>query len=890
MSRILVAVFVFGCGLVAAPGQTSISSLSPASVVAGGASFTLNVFGSGFGPLMPIQWNGATQATTFVSSTQLSCTIASSLVATAGTNNVRVRITAFPPSFTSTLVFTVSNPAPVLASLTPSTLTVGALGASLVLGGSGFIAASTIMCGTTPLSVSSFTATSITAFVPAVAISAAGNFAVTVSNPSPGGGTSGAQTLTVTNPTPAITSLNPAQVFAGSPSTTVTVNGSGFLALSVVRRNGVDLATTFVSATQLTAVVPAADMASANAATLTAFNPAPGGGSSAGATFSVVDHAVPTVSSVTPGTFVIPSASISVTVFGTGFDPSTVIRLDGVDRPTTFISASSVNASLSAALLSPAGPHSVTAFNPAPGGGLSNAVSISSLNPIPVASFLSTSIVVGGLPENIAVFGSAFVSSSVVRVGGVPVPTTFVTSSHLIAAIPGTALGNVGTVMVSVQTPAPGGGTSASLPLTVTGHAAPSIATLSPATITANFTGGAITVIGVGFDVFSSVLIDGAPCPTTFQGASQLAVAIPASMMGVPRVATASVVNPAPGGGTSNTATFTIAAPVPVLGAITPSSLLGGQAAAAMTLAGSGFLPVSAVFVDDAPLPTTSVTASSIQITLPASFMTASGLRSFRVVNPGPGGGASVSGIVSVFGPAITSVSPATIPPLTSGAPPVQFTLTGLFPQPVSLVRANGVALPSTWVNAATMTCSVDASFAPALALGGFALTVEQQLVGLGPTCSNAVAVAVAVGSAGSPDNAGSVTVVPRPAAPNEEFFLRVETPVVGQPTTIVADFTQTTSIPLSFAPGFDVVAGVFFGTPFPLVDGLGLFGPPSASVLRADNMTGQGVPGPRGVFDLRGLVAPPVPFGISFQLQAIYLDPSQPLGFNVTHVNPQSL
>jgi hypothetical protein len=60
----------------------------------------------------------------------------------------------------------------------------------------------------------------------------------------------------------------------------LTVNGTGFTSGSVVNWNGSGLATTFVSGSQLTAIVPAVDIASASTAWVTVVNPAPGGGTS----------------------------------------------------------------------------------------------------------------------------------------------------------------------------------------------------------------------------------------------------------------------------------------------------------------------------------------------------------------------------------------------------------------------------------------------------------------------------------------------------------------------------------------------------------------------------------------------------------------------------------
>jgi hypothetical protein len=90
------------------------------------------------------------------------------------------------------------------------------------------------------------------------------------------------------NPIPSISTLSPASAVAGGPAFTLTVNGSGFVSGSVVRWNGSDRTTTFVSSTQLTAAIPASDIAVAGTAQVTVFNPAPGGGTSNAQTFTIV--------------------------------------------------------------------------------------------------------------------------------------------------------------------------------------------------------------------------------------------------------------------------------------------------------------------------------------------------------------------------------------------------------------------------------------------------------------------------------------------------------------------------------------------------------------------------------------------------------------------------
>lgn len=88
-------------------------------------------------------------------------------------------------------------------------------------------------------------------------------------------------------PTPAATSLSPAAVIAGDPGFALTVNGSGFVYGSVVRWSGSDRPTTFVSASKLTAAIPATDITSAGTASVTVFTPSPGGGTSGGLTLNI---------------------------------------------------------------------------------------------------------------------------------------------------------------------------------------------------------------------------------------------------------------------------------------------------------------------------------------------------------------------------------------------------------------------------------------------------------------------------------------------------------------------------------------------------------------------------------------------------------------------------
>ena len=81
----------------------------------------------------------------------------------------------------------------------------------------------------------------------------------------------------------------------GGGDFTLTLNGTGFVSNSVVNWNGTPLATQFVSGSQLTATVPAANIATASTANVTVVNPAPGGTSNTAfftATYNTGSYAI----------------------------------------------------------------------------------------------------------------------------------------------------------------------------------------------------------------------------------------------------------------------------------------------------------------------------------------------------------------------------------------------------------------------------------------------------------------------------------------------------------------------------------------------------------------------------------------------------------------------
>jgi hypothetical protein len=189
-----------------------------------------------------------------------------------------------------------SNPVPSLSSISPNSVQAGGAATSITVSGSNFISSSSVEWNGIALATTYVSTTSLTAQVPASDLQSAGSATITVVNPGPGGGSSSGTLFTITaapNPVPSLSSVTPNSVQAGSAATSITVSGSSFVTLSSVEWNGFALATNYVSSTSLTAQVPASYLLNTGSVTITVVNPAPGGGSSNGTSFTITAATAP---------------------------------------------------------------------------------------------------------------------------------------------------------------------------------------------------------------------------------------------------------------------------------------------------------------------------------------------------------------------------------------------------------------------------------------------------------------------------------------------------------------------------------------------------------------------------------------------------------------------
>src|SRR5262249_245372 len=143
------------------------------------------ISGSGFGPGSVAQWNGSALTTTFVSATQLTASVPTTLITAPGTVTVTVLFGGVTSNRAS---FTVMPPNPVITSLNPSTVTVGSGAFTLSINGTGFVPGAIAQMGNTTLPTTFVSTTQLTSLVPANLVSSVGSLLVEVRNP--GGGNS----------------------------------------------------------------------------------------------------------------------------------------------------------------------------------------------------------------------------------------------------------------------------------------------------------------------------------------------------------------------------------------------------------------------------------------------------------------------------------------------------------------------------------------------------------------------------------------------------------------------------------------------------------------------------------------------------------------------------
>jgi len=186
---------------------------------------------------------------------------------------------------------------------------------------------------------------------------------------------------------------------------------------------------------------------------------------------STTPNPLPVLTSITPTSVARTQSTVTVTATGSNFVPGSRIQNNNSNRVTTYVNSTKLTALLDANDIdSNFGAINIGVFTPGPGGGTSQQLPITVLNPVPTISSISPNVVsAGGLSFILTVKGTGFeVGNSAVYWNGQPLLySTFIDHNTLLEQISYGTISAAGTAQITVQTSKPGGGTSNAVPLTI---------------------------------------------------------------------------------------------------------------------------------------------------------------------------------------------------------------------------------------------------------------------------------------------------------------------------------------------------------------------------------------------------------------------------------------
>ncbi len=448
-----------------------------------------------------------------------------------------------------------SGPAPVeIFSLTPASALAGGPSLVLTVSGSGFVSGSVVQWNGQALPTQYVSGTALTATVSAADIVTVGTASITVSNAAAGGPGSLAASFPINEgPSPALTALAPAAVPVGSGNFTLVVTGSNFTPESLVLWNGQPQPTTYDSSSQLSASIAGTELGAVATVAVTVMNDDAAGGVSNPETFNVLAlPPAPTLASITPTAIPSGSVNVTLTATGTNFTNTALIYIDGNAIPTTYVSATTLTATLPSTYLASQGELSITVADIASGDVPTGAQTLAV--PPALQSISPSSITADSAAFTLTVNGTQFSAATVVYWNGTALPTTFLNStSQLVAQVSLQDVANPTTVTVTVEDPTSDDAPSNGLPFTVQVNSNLALAYVSPTSVVTGGPAFTLTTGGSGFISASVVTLGGTSLPTTYVSSTLLTAQVSAAQIASAGTLPVAVVNPAGAGGTSST-------------------------------------------------------------------------------------------------------------------------------------------------------------------------------------------------------------------------------------------------------------------------------------------------------------------------------------------------
>jgi|HubBroStandDraft_6_1064221.scaffolds.fasta_scaffold18285_2 hypothetical protein len=257
-------------------------------------------------------------------------------------------------------------------------------------------------------------------------------------------------------------------------------------------------------------------------------------------------------------------------------------------------------------------------------------------NPTPAISSISpTSVVAGANATTVTISGSGFIASSTAQWNGAGLTTTYVNSTTLISTVPASDLAASSTAQVTVQNPAPGGGTSPTSSFVVNSPT-PVITSISPQVVPPG-AAATITITGTGFEANSVAMWNGSPRPTTVVSTTVLTVNLTAADLQSPSTGALTVSNPGPSAATSPASALTVSSR-PVIQSVVISTVSTSTPANCsqfqVTVTGTGFDGNAQILANGTLLQSTFQNSATTAIGfLPPGFQSATGGLSFTASN-----------------------------------------------------------------------------------------------------------------------------------------------------------------------------------------------------------------------------------------------------------------
>jgi outer membrane protein assembly factor BamB len=455
-----------------------------------------------------------------------------------------------------------------------------------------------------------------------------------------------------------LTTLAPNTAVAGSADLIVTASGSGYTTSSVLKWNGAALTTNFVSATSLTATIPASDLATPGSISVTVADSSGGDAGSAVVQFTISDQTAPTIVSLAPSTLSAGGADFQLTITGTNYAPTAKVLWNGIAIPTTFDSATQLTAQVTAAQIAVVASVAVTVLNDAAAGGTSNVgtFTVTNMPPAPSLSSITPSSFPALSTGVLTLTGKGFTTSTLVLINDLVAQSVYVSSTQmtvgpmLFTYVPETAA-------VTAEDPASGYLPSNTLTLNFTAPI-PVIASVAPATVIAAQGALSLTVNGQNFTSTAVVYFNGSPRSTTLNNRGQLLAQLTAQDVAAAGTASLTVEDPASSNAPSNAQSFVIQ-PLPplALSSLSPSKVPAGNSTFTLTVFGTGFSTSSTVALNGTALNTSYASASTLSATVSAAQVASIGSKSVTVINPANQGGTSAPLTLTIIAPSIDAVS-----------------------------------------------------------------------------------------------------------------------------------------------------------------------------------------------------------------------------------------